>query len=175
MKSLSELVLEKRWPDDGEFPQLNRGQGLVDMCEEILDAYNPGNIIADVGVARGISAQIFRHYGKVVSVDHSYWLGVREMLWEIPGIEPWEGDSLEAASFHMAEGPLFDLVYLDTCHDEEWVTKEIQAWIPCVKKGGFIGGHDFSVLFPGVQWAVMKVLGGPDHVYSDSSWIKRVL
>lgn len=81
-------------------------------------------------------------------------------------------DSLAAAD--TLEDQTFDLVYLDSRHDYEWVRDEIRAWLPKVKKGGAISGHDYSPEFPGVQKAVAEVLGGPDHVYRDSSWIVRV-
>lgn len=177
--TLDELIKEPRWPSEMEgFPvQWNRGEGLVELCNDLfkrndLHRYD----IADVGVARGISSRIFQRFGQVIAVDKEFWPGVREMLESLPDPTPacFDGDSIDNAITFQLTGAEFDLCYLDTAHDEEWVTREIQAWMGCVKPGGWIGGHDHTVAFPGVQMAVMKVLGGPDRVYSDGSWIKRI-
>jgi predicted O-methyltransferase YrrM len=37
-----------------------------------------------------------------------------------------------------------DFVYLDGDHSRENVVKEIYSWLPKVKVGGLLGGHDFS-------------------------------
>jgi len=53
----------------------------------------------------------------------------------------------------------FDFVYIDADHTYDMVKKDIQLWLPLVKKGGMMGGHDYG--FPdevcrygGVQKAV---------------------
>lgn len=174
--TLSELVKLPRWPHDGPITQWNRGEGLAELCIDALpkrwklDQY----LVADVGAANGVSARIFQQFSKVVSVDIEFWPGVRETLDAIPDITTWQGDSLDAARHFYSECVLFDGVYLDSRHEQEWLEAEIKAWLPCIKKGGFIAGHDFNMDFTGVQMAVNKMLGGPDHVYSDSSWIKRL-
>lgn len=38
----------------------------------------------------------------------------------------------------------FDLVFLDADHSEEGVRADIVAWLPKVKHGGWIGGHDLD-------------------------------
>jgi len=173
MKKLDELIREKRWPDDGEVIQWNRGGGLVDLCNEIFKRNDPDRyMIADVGVARGISTQIFAHYGKVLGVDHHLWDEAKALI-GIPNITLMEEDTFAAAEFLRGKQE-FDCVFLDTVHEEDFLTREIKAWLPLVKKGGVIAGHDYNVCYPGVQWAVVKTLGGPDMVFSDSSWLKRL-
>lgn len=49
-----------------------------------------------------------------------------------------------------------DFVYIDANHSYESVLEDITAWYPKVKKGGVIGGHDFSGKFPGVAKAVIE-------------------
>ena len=50
----------------------------------------------------------------------------------------------------------FDLVFLDGDHSQLAVLADIQAWLPKVREGGWIGGHDFgSERFPGVRSAVL--------------------
>ena len=50
--------------------------------------------------------------------------------------------SLEAAS--MMEDKSLDFVYLDGNHIYEFVKADIRAWLPKVKWGGLIGGHDYQ-------------------------------
>lgn len=43
------------------------------------------------------------------------------------------------------EDGYFDLVYLDGNHAYEAVKEDIQAWLPKVKKGGYLSGHDIEM------------------------------
>ena len=68
----------------------------------------------------------------------------------------------------------FDFIYIDGMHTYEQVKKDIQNYLPFVKKGGFIGGHDYVPGFQGVMDAVNEQFGAPDAVFHDTSWLKRV-
>ena len=46
------------------------------------------------------------------------------------------------ASKDFKDGSL-DLVYIDAAHDYESVKQDILTWLPKIKKGGFIAGHDY--------------------------------
>ena len=37
-----------------------------------------------------------------------------------------------------------DFVYIDANHSYTYVRDDIQTWLPKVKKGGIIGGHDYD-------------------------------
>lgn len=52
-----------------------------------------------------------------------------------------------------------DFVFLDDHHEEESVYAEIMAWLPRVKPGGVIAGHDVNDHYPGVERAVRRALG----------------
>lgn len=68
----------------------------------------------------------------------------------------------------------FDLVYIDGLHTYEGEKNDIQKWLPKIKKGGFIAGHDYgSKHFPGVKKAVDELLN-VDVTFRDSSWLVRV-
>jgi len=43
----------------------------------------------------------------------------------------------------------FDFVYIDADHAYDMIKLDIELWLPLVKKGGLIGGHDYG--FP-VKW-----------------------
>jgi predicted O-methyltransferase YrrM len=38
-----------------------------------------------------------------------------------------------------------DFVYIDGLHDFKSVIDDIAAWYPLVRKGGVVGGHDFTI------------------------------
>ena len=49
----------------------------------------------------------------------------------------------------------FHFVFIDTEHTEESVRRDIDAWWPLVKSGGFLSGHDYGVRScPGVKKVV---------------------
>jgi len=37
-----------------------------------------------------------------------------------------------------------DLIFLDAQHEYEGIKKDIECWLPKVKKGGIISGHDYN-------------------------------
>jgi hypothetical protein len=37
-----------------------------------------------------------------------------------------------------------DFVYLDAAHDYKSVVSDIEAWVPKIKRGGFLMGHDYA-------------------------------
>lgn len=50
--------------------------------------------------------------------------------------------------------PLLDIAYLDADHRHEAVVRDIEAWWPLVKPGGWIGGHDYGRFDDGVKRGV---------------------
>jgi len=56
-------------------------------------------------------------------------------------IEPIKSLSWEASS-NFEDGSV-DFVFIDADHEYESVVKDIEAWLPKVKKGGIISGHDY--------------------------------
>jgi hypothetical protein len=71
----------------------------------------------------------------------------------------------------------WDFIYIDGLHTYEGVKNDIKNFLPLVKKGGVIGGHDYTNRIPhlvGVYEAVNEMFGQPDKVFGDNSWIKYV-
>jgi hypothetical protein len=67
-------------------------------------------------------------------------------------------DSIEASKDY--ENESIDFIFFDSDHSQNYATNEIIAWYPKVKKGGFIGGHDYVNLYPdkkGVGFAVTNI------------------
>lgn len=79
-------------------------------------------------------------------------------------------DSLSAARSLASREELFDLIYIDADHRYEGVKADIEAWLPLVKDGGIICGHDYGdPQFPGVEKAVREVVGD-DHQSENAVW-----
>jgi len=69
-----------------------------------------------------------------------------------------------------------DFVYIDANHEYKHVVEDIKLWLPKVKVGGTISGHDYvNNIYFDVMRAVKDALGcAPDKVYADYSWIKHI-
>lgn len=68
-----------------------------------------------------------------------------------------------------------NVVYIDGDHSYESVKRDIELWLPHITRPGFIAGHDYNSKWHyGVTEAVHEVLGEPDAVFSDSSWVKAL-
>ena len=66
-----------------------------------------------------------------------------------------------------------DIVFIDSNHQYKEVKKDIQLWLPKIRNGGIIAGHDFKLRRLGVVQAVLELLE-PIHTEQDSVWWKRV-
>ncbi len=56
-----------------------------------------------------------------------------------------------------------DLVMIDGPHDYDNVLLDIQAWLPKIKPGGMIAGHDYCGKWPGVARAIHETFGPGDY------------
>jgi len=72
------------------------------------------------------------------------------------------------------EDESLDFVYIDGEHTYDGVKKDIELYLPKVKKGGYIGGHDYKPKWQGVIDAVDERFDSPDRVFDDNSWIVKL-
>ena len=87
---------------------------------------------------------------------------------------PIKMDSIEASKLY--EDKSLDFVFIDASHEYEFVKNDILSWLPKVKVGGFIGGHDFTPRNPptnGVDTAVKEIFGD-DFDVDYVSWYHKV-
>lgn len=83
---------------------------------------------------------------------------------------PLRMDSCEASK-HFKDDSC-DVVYIDMTHTYEAVKKDIECWLPKVKIGGYIAGHDY-INAHGVTKAVHEFFGD-DIIRMDSScWLHK--
>lgn len=70
----------------------------------------------------------------------------------------------DSVKFMLAQTIPFDIIYLDTSHDEQTVRNEINAALRILAPGGFLAGDDYPSSMPswGVDRAVQDLL--PEHI-----------
>ena len=83
---------------------------------------------------------------------------------------PLRMTSLKGANFFADQS--LDSVFIDAAHDYENVKADILAWLPKVKKGGLIGGHDYLCGWGGVDLAVQQTMGEVEAL--ENSWLKQL-
>lgn len=158
-----------------------------ELYREIADAIPEGGKFVEVGCWMGRSLGAFREFSKgkqleIHAVDtfggtpanatHAAilrahggnvcetFLGNMRALGLNGELTIHKKDSAEAADDF--EGGSVDAVFIDADHSYEAVKRDILAWLPKVKGGGMICGHDFDE--PGVKQAVVEVFGHPVQI-----------
>ncbi len=72
---------------------------------------------------------------------------------------------------HHFNNKTFDLVFLDANHYYQAVVDDIMAWLPRIRKGGILSGHDYGApAHPGVKQAVDELLEGITVERRSSIW-----
>jgi len=103
--------------------------------------------------------------------ENLYLYACKLMYW-FPELHVVRLNSLEAAKI-FPEG-YFDLVFIDAEHGYEYMVEYIKTWLPLVKKGGLLTGHDYKQpRFPGVEKAVTEFFGKVEEA-NGFVWIKQV-
>lgn len=192
----------------GEVGEARRGTHLAARADAILRRLPDCTAtMAEVGVLRGhLSGELLKAKPRLVVVMIDNWqssenqpeqykatrdehafadarraaahkaeaeLVTKAFGWRAPVLEM---SSLEAAD-KIADASL-DLVFLDADHSEAGVLEDLAAWIPKVKPGGWIGGHDYGNAdrrydFSGVARAVDRVF--PEvELDLNFTWFKRI-
>jgi len=178
-------------------------KGLRWLCEYLLaQKLRRPLVMYEVGTCAGEAAEVFaRYFDEVHCIDvfdsscggnlSPYtWAEIEESFdqraWIAGNIHKHKGLSEHLATD--VEDQSLYFVYIDAGHSYAEVTKDLQAWIPKVKPGGWIGGHDFNYSQPGVTRAVMEAFpgsdiqgnnvfhfqdGNPIRIFPDSSWLVR--
>ena len=82
-------------------------------------------------------------------------------------INPIGTTSLEASKLYQ-DGSL-DFVFIDASHEYEDVLDDIKAWLPKIKEGGILAGHDYG--FGDVNKAVNEFFNGKTFKVSEDCWI----
>ena len=115
--------------------------------------------IAEIGIARGDTARYV-----LENCDITYYLMVdpqpresyiEKILEDYPQSR-WKKETSEVASMHCDNN--FDLIFIDALHDYDHIKQDIELWLPKIKQGGVICGHDYNnTRFPGIARAVNEI------------------
>lgn len=124
----------------------------------------------EIGVYRGWNAFNMLHY---LPIDKLYLIDPYENS-ESYKMKTDPKDNLKACRRHLSKFsdkivfikklsedavdniPKLDFCYIDANHSYKHVKKDIELYYPKIKKGGFIGGHDFHINDIGVIYAVLE-------------------
>jgi beta-1,4-mannosyl-glycoprotein beta-1,4-N-acetylglucosaminyltransferase len=80
-----------------------------------------------------------------------------------------EMDSIEAAKcIKLKPEPFIDFIFIDGDHMYENVKNDINAWMPLMKDGKALAGHDIK--WNGVMRAVQEIFSAPDIYAIDNLW-----
>ena len=167
-------------------------EGLLDLIKELGD--NSEKLMIEIGSFVGESTVLFaQSFKEVIAIDPfeadydpqdptSYlfeFKNVYETYKERTGDHENINTIISTSNgaLDLLKDLKFDFIYIDGLHTYEGVKTDITNYLPLVKKGGVIGGHDYTNQIPhlvGVYQAVNEMFGTPDKVFKDNSWIKYI-
>jgi glycosyl transferase family 25 len=116
------------------------------------------------------NADFYNHYiEKIGDIFQAFKDNISRSHYDIGIIQK---PSTEAAN-NYPDGSL-EFVFIDANHDYEFVKQDIEAWLPKVKPGGYIGGHDYSGSdgHKGVVKAVDEAF--PEKEIIGTSWLVKL-
>lgn len=108
-----------------------------EVIEKIIND-NGFKRIAEIGVRDGETS---KHLLSKCSIDTFLLVDVKKLV-DLPEPCHFLEMTSEQASIRVPNNSL-DLVFIDADHSYESVKKDIECWLPKVKSGGFITGHDY--------------------------------
>jgi len=145
-----------KFPSGSKFVEIGswKGKSSVFMAVEIANS-NKNIKFYCVDTWNGSS-----EHKDVVEIDFLYDIFIDNMKPLENYYKSMRKNSIEAAN-HFEDDSL-DFVFIDASHEYEDVKKDIQTWLPKVKKNGVLAGHDYYIggydYFPGVKQAVDECL-----------------
>lgn len=168
------------------------GRYHAPILTEIINMHPEWEKGAEIGVAQGRTLKSIMDYTSVnmIAVDAFEYVPdsinsglYKEMkhdeneqyVMAVAEAYPGRIEVLKGISWKMADlvpKNSLDFVFIDAGHHYNEVKKDILAWRPTVKPGGWVMGHDYSDKWPGVIEAVNEVLGKPVEMMQ-SIWVQR--
>jgi predicted O-methyltransferase YrrM len=158
---------------------VNKTQGLFMMCDDIV---KPEFVVAEIGSYAGVSSEVLALNCKKLTCIDTWedWnndgtiFQAMELFDNMKSLYPhvdklhMRGD--EASKLFPDEH--FDLVYIDASHWYDDVVNDINTWLPKIKSGGYLAGHDY-IECNDVLYVVNDYFGKTHSItrYPDSSWV----
>lgn len=147
------------------YKQIDGWFSFPKLYAEMVRRFPDGSLFVEVGTYFGCSFSYLVveviNSGKnihCVAVDACPWDGVEDNFNK--NMKPFEGhfstkfggDSFDRIKEF--EDNSIDFAFIDANHTYEFVSRDIAAILPKMKKGGILAGHDFNLCHPGVMQAV---------------------
>lgn len=128
---------------------------------------------AEIGVCRGESAELFL---RTHSAAFLHLVDPNPII-ELALPPRFQLHRLHSATASCLFQPAsLDFVYIDGDHSYSAVDIDVRLWLPKVKPGGYVGGHDyFNTTCPGVRQVVNKYIYEHDCILNavlEDWWIK---
>jgi hypothetical protein len=158
-------------PDDSHIVEVGSWKGRSSSHMAVMIANGKKRVKFDcVDTWKGsIEHQLGSYFEDAdVLVDSLYDKFVKNMMPVKNYYTPVKATSLDAALLYRNHS--LDMVFIDAAHDYDNVLADITAWLPKVKPGGIISGHDYP--YPDVRRAVDETLGPVDSI--GGCWYLRV-
>jgi predicted O-methyltransferase YrrM len=167
-------------------------KGLEDMIDYIDKHIKTKNLfLVEIGSYIGESTTIFaKNFNKVISIDpHIDGYDMNDPACHHISFNQVYKKFIENVSKHenishirklsddaviMFNNESIDVLYIDGLHTYEQVKKDIENYLPKIKKGGFICGHDYHDNWIGVKQAINETIGYVDKVFIDTSWLTQI-
>ena len=147
--------------------------GLRPMCAEINKRF-PGQELTgvEIGVNKGRNAAIMlkkMNLKMLYLIDPKVFHGVKRKLAKFDNYIFLEKKSKDAVN-DIPDG--LDFVYIDGDHSFQGVLDDIKNYLPKVREGGILGGHDFGNPCEDVSETVMRfAIGNNVKLYfKDRDW-----
>jgi hypothetical protein len=148
MKTREDLL--KRIPKNGICAEIGVFEGV--FSEKILAELSPSKLyMVDIFCGNMCSADKNGNNMKWIDLDIPYNI-LKSKYSDSGKVIIYKGDSL--SFFKGLSNGYLDFVYIDADHSFNGVKSDLEQAYMKVKKGGFIGGHDYCTNFQGVIKAV---------------------
>lgn len=165
----------QRAPEDAQFLEIGSFMGKS-LCYLATEIVNSGKHIELISVDAMSIVNVFPGVDPVnMAASKHNGRALRDVLEAHLGLSLDAGLSWSHLSMTSVEASdLFDnasldFVFVDGAHDYDSVSLDLWKWWPKVKRGGWMAGHDFTHMFPGVMKSVQEFFPGKWQ-QSKSSW-----
>tara|TARA_Y100000310_G_scaffold344470_1_gene457409 strand:+ start:4966 stop:5592 length:627 start_codon:yes stop_codon:yes gene_type:complete len=186
---IAELMTERRMGPDSRDMRKNYVEGLYELVKDFI---SEDTVMAEIGCYRGVSTELFAmHCKKIYAIDpwdlvcEGKYVNVTRATRKMPqqleaqriflvramsysNIEPVRDFSYRACNNFKDES--LDMVYIDGHHSYRACLEDVRMWLPKIKVGGTLAGHDFHL--PEINRVVKMITRAiPDRKrYKDHSW-----
>lgn len=166
------LELLEQCPDGGTFVELGcfKGKSTSFIVTEIINQKRIIDFIAVdsfEGATNSKDNKEVEAYKGISDIEIDFDINTKLISGNFSKVK-----SLSHEAAKLFEDNSVDVCFVDAGHSYEAVKKDIEAWLPKMKKGGIISGHDYNS-WEGVNKAVNELLGTPDKIQNDC-WFKKL-